>query len=135
MYFAPSFLASCFARVVFPEECDEDDRAQAIAEMQFIRQGIVYRYAAENEFFKVPWPKFVKTLRLMEMRGLIRGGRFIEGLWGEQFADPQALSMLPLAAKEPYHAENAQDPVGMVHRQLMKLGVIIPEAKRFDRPA
>lgn len=121
------FPSGRFARVIFPEETDEDTRAVAIAEMQLARQGVVYRYAAEKDFFKVPWPKFVKTLRLMEMRGLVRGGRFIEGLWGEQFAEPGALALLGDTKAHPgLQAVPSGDPMQQTSRLLTKLGVIAP---------
>lgn len=123
-------ISGRFARVVFPETVDEDARAQAIAELQLARQGIVYRYAAENDFFKVPWPKFVKTLRLMEMRGLIQGGRFIDALWGEQFAEPAALASLMLSVDALYKEDSAFDPVALTGRLLAKLGVLAPPRER-----
>lgn len=123
---AVHFPAGRFARVSFPESVDEDARAEAIAQMQLGRQGLIYRYAAENDFFKVPWPKFVRTLRLMEMRGVVRGGRFVEGLWGEQFADPAAVPQMIATPKGVYKEESALDPVGMSARLLTKLGVLVP---------
>jgi len=118
------FPAGRFALVRFAEAIDEAERAVAIAEMQLARQGIIYRYAAENDFFKVPWPKFVKALRLMEMRGLIRGGRFIEGLWGEQFAEPQALLCLADLSGISNKDVSQLDPINLVRRQLVRLGTI-----------
>lgn len=129
---APSQLPpGRFARVLFPEVAEEEVRAQAIAAMQLSRQGVVYRYAAENDFFKVPWPKFVKTLRLMEMRGLIQGGRFIEGLWGEQFVEPAALPLLAASQTAIYKEESPFDPVAQTRRLLSRLGVIVPTDMRI----
>jgi len=120
------FPAGRFALVRFGESGDESERAVAIAEMQLARQGVIYRYAAEKDFFKVPWPKFVKSLRLLEMRGLIRGGRFIEGLWGEQFAEPQALGLLAGVDGLPFIKEaSLSDPLALTRRLLVRLGVLI----------
>lgn len=120
------FPAGRFARVRFPESSDEEARAEAIAQMQLGRQGLIYRYAAENDFFKVSWPKFVRTLRLMEMRGVVRGGRFVEGVWGEQFADPAAVQQMMATPKGLYKEESVFDPVGMTARLFAKLGVLAP---------
>ncbi len=127
---AAQFPPGRFARVVFPEAVDADERAVAIAGMQLARQGVIYRYAAENDFFKVPWPKFVRTLRLLEMRGLVQGGRFIEGLWGEQFADPAALALLMDSKQLIYKEDSAFDPVAITRRLLMKLGVLAAGASK-----
>ena len=108
------------------ETVEVDQKRVTDAQMQLERQGLIYRYAAENDFFKVPWPKFVRTLRLMEMRGVVRGGRFVEGLWGEQFADPAAVPQMIATPKGVYKEESALDPVGMSARLLTKLGVLVP---------
>ena len=124
---ATQFPAGRFALVRFPETGDASERAVAIAEMQLARQGVIYRYAAEKDFFKVPWPQFVRSLRLMEMRGLIRGGRFIDGLWGEQFAEPQAIAMLADARNLPVYKEATfGDPLRLTRRLLERLGVLAP---------
>ncbi|MFO1470691.1 MAG: DEAD/DEAH box helicase [Turneriella sp.] len=121
-----------FALMRFPDAIDESDRMIAVAEMQLARQGVIYRYAAEKDFFKVPWPQFVRTLRLMEMRGLIRGGRFIEGLWGEQFAEPQALGLLAGMEKASLYKEiSFADPVSQVSRLMERLGVLPPVRKQL----
>ena len=123
-----------FALVRFPDTIDESERMTAIAEMQLARHGGIFRYAAEKDFFKVPWPQFVRALRLMEMRGLIRGGRFIEGVWGEQFAEPQALPLLPgIPGLALYKEISASDPIAQTRRLIERLGVLSPVSAR--RPA
>jgi ATP-dependent Lhr-like helicase len=42
----------------------------------------------------VPWREILWALRRLEARGLIRGGRFVTGVTGEQFADETAVPLL-----------------------------------------
>lgn len=118
------FPAGRFSLVRAPAAGDEGQRVKAIAEMLLARHGVVYRYAAEADFFRVPWPHLVKELRLMEMRGLIRSGRFVDLLWGEQFAEPAALPLLNTLPEGVIKEELARDPVALVRRSLRKLGVL-----------
>jgi ATP-dependent Lhr-like helicase len=103
---------------------DEDSRLTAIANLLLSRHGVVYRYAAENDFFKAPWPRLVRTLRLMEMAGHVRSGRFIDGLWGEQFAAPAAAATIQLGLTGTYKEVTRHDPVAQIQQGLQKLGAL-----------
>jgi len=67
---------------------------RALAMVLLERYGVLFRRLAERESFTPPWREMVKTLRLMELRGEVRGGRFVDGVWGEQFALPEAVAGL-----------------------------------------
>lgn len=58
------------------------------------RYGILFRKLVEKENLAPPWRELVKILRLLELQGRIRGGRFVDGVWGEQFALPEAITEL-----------------------------------------
>ncbi|MEE2804151.1 MAG: helicase-related protein, partial [Pseudomonadota bacterium] len=59
------------------------------------RYGIVFHGLLNNESRVLPpWRDLVKQLRRLEARGEIRGGRFVAGVSGEQFAVPDALDRL-----------------------------------------
>ncbi|MCX7632937.1 MAG: DEAD/DEAH box helicase, partial [Turneriella sp.] len=90
--FAPPFPAGRFFLLLPPNT--EGQKARRVAEMLLQRFGIVFRHAAELDYFRLPWPELVRELRRLEMAGIVRTGYFIEGLWGEQFALPQALELL-----------------------------------------
>lgn len=121
----PQFPSGRFSLVRFRVgEADEDTKLRAIAELLLARHGVVYRYAAENDFFKAPWPKLVRTLRLMEMAGQVRSGRFIDDLWGEQFAEPAAIGALGQTVSTSYKEETAHDPIGQVRAALIKIGAL-----------
>ncbi|MBI1767860.1 MAG: DEAD/DEAH box helicase [Bacteroidetes bacterium] len=55
------------------------------------RYGVLFRKLAERENLAPPWRDLVRKLRTLEDRGQIRGGRFVEGVYGEQFALPEAI--------------------------------------------
>ncbi len=71
-----------------------DDLAEAVAEQLLDRWGIVAWELAERESFSVPFRELLWALRRMEARGQVLGGRFVSGLSGEQYALPEAVSML-----------------------------------------
>jgi ATP-dependent Lhr-like helicase len=59
-----------------------------------VRWGVVFRDAAYKETLAPPWRDLLVSLRRMEARGEIRGGRFVDAYLGEQFALPEALDLL-----------------------------------------
>ncbi|HMF48728.1 MAG TPA: helicase-related protein, partial [Candidatus Saccharimonadales bacterium] len=58
------------------------------------RYGVVFRDLLARETHLPPWRALLGVLRLLEARGEIRGGRFVNGFVGEQFALPEALDKL-----------------------------------------
>jgi ATP-dependent Lhr-like helicase len=58
------------------------------------RTGVVFRRTTERERLPIPWSKLSRIYRRMELRGEIRGGRFVAGFSGEQFALPGAIEQL-----------------------------------------
>jgi len=58
------------------------------------RWGIIFRDILSQESGAPPWMELVKVYRRLELRGEIRGGRFISSVGGEQFALPQSVEML-----------------------------------------
>lgn len=87
------------------------------------RYGILFRKLVERENLAAPWRETVKILRTMEARGQIRGGRFIEGVWGEQFALPEAIVELRRIKKQEKTNQlvsiSAADPLNLT-------GIITP---------
>ncbi|MCG6872414.1 MAG: DEAD/DEAH box helicase [Gammaproteobacteria bacterium] len=82
------------------------------------RYGVVFRRAVEREARGLPpWRELLWCLRRLETRGEIRGGRFVEGFSGEQFALPEALEMLRTVRRTPASAEMvslaAADPLNL----------------------
>ena len=67
-------------------DVDRDELAEAVAELLLRRWGVVFRDLAMRESIRFPWRDVQRALRRLEDRGLVRGGRFVTGFAGEQFA-------------------------------------------------
>jgi ATP-dependent Lhr-like helicase len=67
-----------------------DSQARALLR----RYGVVFRRMLTREPGAVPWRELVRVFRRLEARGEIRGGRFVSGMSGEQFALPSAVERL-----------------------------------------
>lgn len=65
------------------------------------RYGVVFRKVLERESGLPPWRELVPLLRRREDRGEVRGGRFVHGFSGEQFALPEAVGALRRARRAP----------------------------------
>ncbi len=77
---------------------------------------MVFRELATRERWRVPWRLLLRRLRIMEARGQVRGGRFVSGLTGEQFALPAALDALRRQRKSKAVAAltpGADDPANL----------------------
>jgi ATP-dependent Lhr-like helicase len=72
---------------------DRESLVDLYARALLNRYGIVCRRLLVREPFPVPWRELLRVLRRLEARGEIRGGRFISGVPGEQFALPDAIAM------------------------------------------
>jgi ATP-dependent Lhr-like helicase len=91
------------------------------------RYGVVFwRLLQREAAWLPPWRELLRVLRRLEARGDIRGGRFVAGASGEQFALPEAVTALretrraPLAGDEV--ALSAADPLNLV-------GTLLPGAR------
>jgi ATP-dependent helicase Lhr and Lhr-like helicase len=58
------------------------------------RYGVIFRRLLTREAMEVPWRDLARVYRRLEARGEIRGGRFVTGMSGEQFALPDAVERL-----------------------------------------
>jgi ATP-dependent Lhr-like helicase len=65
------------------------------------RYGVMFRDLLANESAAPPWQELVRTYRRLEARGEIRGGRFVAGVSGEQYALPEVIPMLRSALDVP----------------------------------
>jgi ATP-dependent Lhr-like helicase len=102
---------------------DADELAEALAEQLLARWGVVFRDLMARETFTVPWREVLWALRRMEARGTIRGGRFVSGFSGEQYALPEAVDDLRAVRKRDRTGEtitiSAADPLNLV-------GIVLP---------
>ena len=68
--------------------------AEFVARHLLARTGIVFRRTLGREKQPVPWRDVARELRTLEARGEVRGGRFVAGFDGEQYALPEAVPLL-----------------------------------------
>jgi ATP-dependent Lhr-like helicase len=99
-------------------------RALAFADQLLARWGVLFRDLLARESLAPPWRDLLPVLRRKEAQGEIRGGRFVAGFSGEQFARPEALDLLrairragPDSARLPEIANS--DPLNLA-------GIILP---------
>lgn len=76
-----------------------EETIETIARVLLRRYGVVFRRVLEREAALPPWRLLLRALRRMEAAGEIRGGRFVAGATGEQFALPDAVAALRDCAK------------------------------------
>jgi len=67
---------------------------EAFANQLLLRWGVVFRDLLARETLAPAWRDLLTVLRRMEARGEVRGGRFVAGLVGEQFARSEAIDLL-----------------------------------------
>jgi len=81
------------------------------------RYGIVFRKVLAREANVLPWRELARVYRRLEARGEIRGGRFVTGMSGEQFALPDAVERLREIRRSPssgrVHVISAADPLNL----------------------
>ena len=82
---------------LLPPSSPEAGDAEASARQLLHRYGVVFRDLVTRESCLPPWRDILVALRRLEARGEIRGGRFVTGFVGEQFALPEALDELRAA--------------------------------------
>jgi ATP-dependent helicase Lhr and Lhr-like helicase len=73
---------------------DVEELAESVAWQLLLRWGVVFRDVYLKERLAVPWREVLWALRRLEARGVIRGGRFVTGVTGEQFAGEATLPLL-----------------------------------------
>jgi ATP-dependent Lhr-like helicase len=106
-----------------PADYDTDELAEAMAGQLLNRWGVVFRDLVVRELMGIGWREVLWALRRLEARGVVRGGRFVGGFTGEQFALPEAYEQLrSIAGSTPEgHTVrlSAADPLNLT-------GIILP---------
>ncbi len=72
----------------------EDQLVEAVAWQLLRRYGVVFRRVVTRETLLAPWRDLLRVYRRLEARGEVRGGRFVGGFSGEQYALPEAVGLL-----------------------------------------
>ena len=83
------------------DEVARDKAVETLARVLLQRYGVIFRRLLTREAAHVPWRDLARVCRRLEARGEIRGGRFVSGMSGEQFALPDAVGLLRKVRKQP----------------------------------
>jgi ATP-dependent Lhr-like helicase len=114
------------------ESANSESRLEQRARQLLARWGVVFRRLLERENDDIAWRELLPVLRQMETRGEVRGGRFVANFGGEQFALPEAVSLLRKLRSAPPAREllciSASDPLNLV-------GIITPGARIPAQPS
>ncbi|HZJ56279.1 MAG TPA: DEAD/DEAH box helicase [Myxococcaceae bacterium] len=109
----------------------DDERLACMGKLLLSRWGVVFRDLVVREPLAPPWRELVRHYRRLEARGEIRGGRFLAGVGGEQFAVPEAIEVartirrlrpnglrIEVAAVDPLNLTGVVTPGPRVHAVL-----------------
>ena len=110
-----------------PSSSTDADAIEHLCRTLLRRWGVVFwRLLQREASWLPPWRQLLLCLRRLEARGEIRGGRFVAGFSGEQFALPEAVTALREARRKPdsgeYVSLSAADPLNL-------LGILMPGAR------
>ena len=102
----------------------EEQVAEAVAWQLLRRYGVVFRRLLQRETLLAPWRDILRVYRRLEARGEVRGGRFVGGFSGEQYALPEAIGLLRTTRREQGAEEliavSGADPLNLV-------GILTPD--------
>jgi ATP-dependent Lhr-like helicase len=122
----PRHAAGRWALLDIPHgEPSPDERAESFARQLLLRWGVVFRDMLARETLAPAWRDLLIALRRLEARGEIRGGRFVSGFLGEQFARPEAVDLLRSIRRTPSDIAlkiAAADPLNLA-------GIVLPGAR------
>lgn len=103
----------------------DDEQLERLITVYLHRWGVLFRGILDKEMAAPPWRVLLSRLRRMELQGILRGGRFITGVGGEQFAFAETVDELrkfkrgkeALAeqSRADYFCIAATDPVNLIN--------------------
>jgi ATP-dependent Lhr-like helicase len=100
--------------------------SEEFARVLLKRYGVIFHRLLARESLAPPWRDLLRVYRRLEARGEIRGGRFVAGMAGEQFALPEAVAQLRAVRRAAPVGElvsiSAADPLNLT-------GIVTPEAR------
>ena len=119
----PRHSAGRWALLYAGEAAERSRQVEAACWMLLRRYGVVFRDLLARESIVPRWRELSMAFRRLEDRGEVRGGRFISGFLGEQFALPVAVESLRAMRKSEPAGESitisAADPLNLV-------GIVVP---------
>jgi ATP-dependent Lhr-like helicase len=109
----------------------KEERLERFARQLLLRWGVLLRDLLIRETLAPPWRDLLPVLRKLEARGEIRGGRFVSGFTGEQFARPEALELLRSLRRYP----ERNPAIAVANTDPLNLAGIILPGPRVSRLA
>ena len=98
-------------------QADREPAVELQARTLLKRYGVVFRRLLAREANVAPWRELTRAYRRLEARGEIRGGRFVSGMSGEQFALPEAIERMREIRRTPPNGRclviSAADPLNL----------------------
>jgi ATP-dependent helicase Lhr and Lhr-like helicase len=107
----------------------DDQAMESAARVLLRRYGVLFRDLLKRETTMPKWRELLGVLRRMEARGEVRGGRFVSGFSGEQYALPEAVESLRLARMRKPDS-TAAETIAIAAADPMNLVDIIVPGKR-----
>jgi ATP-dependent Lhr-like helicase len=103
---------------------NDNEALEQVAEILLRRYGVVFRRLLEREAdWLPPWHALLRVFRRLEAQGKIRGGRFVAGMSGEQYALPDAVTAMRAIRRQEARGDlvslSAADPLNL-------MGIITP---------
>jgi ATP-dependent Lhr-like helicase len=95
-------------------QISEEQIAEAQAWQLLRRYGVVFRRLLERESLLAPWRDVLRVYRRLEARGEIRGGRFVGGFSGEQYALPEAVGALRAVRRDTENGKRTSENAELV---------------------
>jgi len=99
-----------------------EEQLERLISIYLQRWGVLFRGILEKEPLAPPWRIMLSALRRLELRGTLRGGRFISGVGGEQFAFPETVDAIRKFKRSSenkttahYYSLAATDPLNLVN--------------------
>jgi ATP-dependent Lhr-like helicase len=103
-----------------------DIALDAHARILLLRYGVLFRELLARESNAPKWRDLLPILRRLEARGEVRGGRFVSGAFGEQYALPEAVDALRAARRES-SARAEEEPIAVAAADPLNLaGILVP---------
>jgi ATP-dependent Lhr-like helicase len=104
-----------------------NELVEHVARTLLRRWGVIFwKLLARESDWLPPWRELLICCRRLEARGEIRGGRFVAGFSGEQYATPEAVGLLREVRRKPHISQDvalsAADPLNLV-------GILTPGAR------
>ncbi|MDE2091086.1 MAG: ATP-dependent DNA helicase, partial [Gammaproteobacteria bacterium] len=113
-------------RLVTGDTAADGEALNHLAQALLRRYGVVFRKVLERESGLPPWRELLYIYRRLEARGELRGGRFVDGFAGEQFALPEAVGAL----REVRRREKSVELVSVSAADVLNLvGIVTPGAR------